>query len=80
MDLAYGMTIHKSQGSEFANVIVVMPMEPRSMLVKTCFTQQSQERKRKSISSMRGLQWKRPLKQTVLQKETQRCWRSFMKH
>ena len=37
MDLAYGMTIHKSQGSEFANVIVVMPMEPRSMLVKNLF-------------------------------------------
>lgn len=37
MDLAYGMTIHKSQGSEFTNVIVVMPMEPRSMLVKNLF-------------------------------------------
>lgn len=37
MDLAYGMTIHKSQGSEFANVIVVMPMDPHSMLVKNLF-------------------------------------------
>lgn len=34
VQLAYGMTIHKSQGSEFKNVIIVMPMEPRSMLVR----------------------------------------------
>lgn len=32
--LAYGMTIHKSQGSEFPVVIAVMPMEPRVMLVR----------------------------------------------
>ena len=32
--LAYGMTIHKSQGSEFPYVIVVMPMEPQIMLVR----------------------------------------------
>ena len=34
MHLSYGMTIHKSQGSEFQNVIVVLPMEPKSMLVR----------------------------------------------
>nr|WP_303180697.1 AAA family ATPase [Lachnoclostridium phocaeense] len=34
MRLAYAMTIHKSQGSEFKNVIVVMPEEPRTMLVR----------------------------------------------
>ena len=28
VQLAYGMTIHKSQGSEFKNAIVVMPSEP----------------------------------------------------
>lgn len=32
--LCYGMTIHKSQGSEFKNVIIVMPMEPKGMLVR----------------------------------------------
>ena len=37
MDLSYGMTIHKSQGSEFQNVIVVMPMEPKGMLVRNLF-------------------------------------------
>lgn len=35
--LSYGMTIHKSQGSEFKNVIVVMPMEPSNMLVRNLF-------------------------------------------
>ena len=34
VQLAYGMTIHKSQGSEFQNVIIVMPKEPASMLVR----------------------------------------------
>lgn len=34
IQLAYGMTIHKSQGSEFPIVIVVMPMNPRIMLVR----------------------------------------------
>lgn len=32
--LSYGMTIHKSQGSEFPYVIVVMPMNPSNMLVR----------------------------------------------
>ena len=31
------MTIHKSQGSEFKNVIVVMPMNPSNMLVRNLF-------------------------------------------
>ena len=35
--LSYGMTIHKSQGSEFKNVIVIMPMEPQNMLVRNLF-------------------------------------------
>ena len=34
MHLSYGMTIHKSQGSEFKNVIIVLPMEPKGMLVR----------------------------------------------
>ena len=34
VQLSYGMTIHKSQGSEFKNVVIVMPMEPKSMLVR----------------------------------------------
>lgn len=34
IELAYAMTIHKSQGSEFENVIVVMPMDPQNMLVR----------------------------------------------
>lgn len=37
MCLSYGMTIHKSQGSEFKNIIVVMPMEPHSMLTRNLF-------------------------------------------
>lgn len=37
IQLAYGMTIHKSQGSEFQNVIIVMPMEPANMLVRNLF-------------------------------------------
>ena len=35
--LSYSMTIHKSQGSEFRNVIVVMPMNPSNMLVRNLF-------------------------------------------
>lgn len=35
--LSYGMTIHKSQGSEFQNVIVVMPQNPSNMLVRNLF-------------------------------------------
>lgn len=34
IQLSYAMTIHKSQGSEFQNVIVVMPTEPANMLVR----------------------------------------------
>lgn len=32
MQLAYAMTIHKSQGSEFKHVILVLPSEPHGML------------------------------------------------
>ena len=35
--LAYAITIHRSQGSEFKNVIVVLPKEPKSMLVRNLF-------------------------------------------
>lgn len=35
--LAYAMTIHKSQGSEFPEVIVVMPSRPTSMLKRNLF-------------------------------------------
>ena len=31
------MTIHKSQGSEFSCIIVVMPTEPTNMLVRNLF-------------------------------------------
>ena len=34
VDLAYAMTIHKSQGSEFANAIVVLPKNPGQMLLR----------------------------------------------
>ena len=37
VELSYSMTIHKSQGSEFKNVIVVMPMNPSNMLVRNLF-------------------------------------------
>jgi exodeoxyribonuclease V alpha subunit len=37
MRLSYGLTIHKSQGSEFKNVIVSMPMDPPGMLVRNLF-------------------------------------------
>lgn len=32
--LAYSISIHKSQGSEFPTVIVVLPMQPSVMLVR----------------------------------------------
>lgn len=35
--LAYAMTIHKSQGSEFKTAIVVMPENPSNMLVRNLF-------------------------------------------
>jgi len=35
--LAYGMTIHKSQGSEFENVIISLPKSAGGMLVKNLF-------------------------------------------
>ncbi len=37
LKLAYAITIHRSQGSEFKNVIVVLPKEPKSMLVRNLF-------------------------------------------
>ena len=37
MTLAYGMTIHKSQGSEFPTVIIVMPKDEPGMLVRNLF-------------------------------------------
>ena len=37
VELAYAMTIHKSQGSEFPTVMVVVPEEPRIMLVRNLF-------------------------------------------
>lgn len=37
MTLAYGMTIHKSQGSEFPTVIIVMSKNEPSMLVRNLF-------------------------------------------
>lgn len=35
--LSYAMTIHKSQGSEFKNVVVVMPQNPPGMMVRNLF-------------------------------------------
>ena len=35
--LAYAISIHRSQGSEFKNVIIVLPKEPKSMLVRNLF-------------------------------------------
>ncbi len=37
ISLAYAITVHRSQGSEFQNVIVVLPNEPKSMLVRNLF-------------------------------------------
>jgi len=37
VSLAFAMTTHKSQGSEFSTVIAVMPMEPKNMLVRNLF-------------------------------------------
>jgi exodeoxyribonuclease V alpha subunit len=37
MSLAYAMTIHKSQGSEFQSVVVVLPEKPENMLVRNLF-------------------------------------------
>ena len=37
LGLSYAMTIHKSQGSEFSCIIVVMPAEPTNMLVRNLF-------------------------------------------
>lgn len=37
LKLAYAITIHRSQGSEFNNIIVVIPKEPASMLVRNLF-------------------------------------------
>ena len=37
LKLAYAITIHRSQGSEFTNIIVVIPKEPASMLVRNLF-------------------------------------------
>lgn len=34
MTLAYGMTVHKSQGSEFENVILYLPIGTKSMLLR----------------------------------------------
>ena len=34
LSLCYSMTIHKSQGSEFENAIIMMPSEPHNMLVR----------------------------------------------
>ena len=37
VSLAYAITVHRSQGSEFKNVIISLPKEPRSMLVRNLF-------------------------------------------
>lgn len=37
LSLAYAITVHRSQGSEFKNVIMVMPKEPKSMLLRNLF-------------------------------------------
>ena len=37
LSLAYAITVHRSQGSEFDNVIVVLPSEPKSLLVRNLF-------------------------------------------
>ena len=37
VSLAYSMTIHKSQGSEYSTVIVVLPENPAGMLKRNLF-------------------------------------------
>ena len=34
VDLAYALTVHKSQGSEFENVIIVLPKDQPGMLTR----------------------------------------------
>lgn len=55
LNLAYAMTIHRSQGSEFANVIVVMPAEAKIMLKRNLlYTAITRAKKRVVVIASRG--------------------------
>lgn len=68
MALAYSMTIHKSQGSEFDNVIIVLPKKPANMLVKNLiYTAVTRAKRRVWIVEEDGA-----LKQSVLSVKDER--------
>lgn len=55
LSLAYAMTIHKSQGSEFPNVIVVLPDEPKTMLKRNLlYTAITRAKKRVVVAGVTG--------------------------
>ena len=55
MSLGYAISVHKSQGSEYKNVILVLPNEPENMLKKNIFyTAVTRAKKDISIFEMEG--------------------------
>lgn len=59
LSLAYAMTIHKSQGSEFPNVIVVLPDEPQSMLKRNLlYTAITRAKKKVIVAGVSGTVYK----------------------
>lgn len=73
VSLAYGMTIHKSQGSEFPTVLVVMPMQPNGMLVRNLFYTAVTRAKKKVIIVNEG-----SAMETAIRTDHSGCRRTFL--
>ena len=76
MSLAYAITIHKSQGSEFKNVIISLPDDANNMLQRNLLYTAVTRAKERIIIISKSDAFERSIRQnTIIKRNTTLCER-----